>query len=108
MDTNDNVIISGDGQPNSENQPDGVDKRECSNRGLNSKRKPQDMEKRQCSTVSDAPEKATQKRALNCILSDKAARRLEIGVLAVITVLVVGLLSLSSLIFFVSYLTSIN
>ena len=106
MDASNNVINSGDRQPNSEHAPDGEDKRESSNRALNSERKPQDMEKRQCSPVSDAPEKATKKRALTCMLSDNAARTLEIVVLAVITVLVVGLLSLPSLIFFVSYLTS--
>ena len=61
-----------------------------------------------CSTVSDAPgpEKGVQKSGLNCMISDEAVQMLETAFMTVVVVFMVGLLSLPSMIFFVSYCKS--
>ena len=84
MATENNAVVSVSTQPNSECNHDSVEKKTSSFDGA-------------------VLEKRTNKTALNCMLSDEAERWLERTFVTVVIVSIVVLLSLPSVIFFVSY-----
>ena len=84
MATESNAVVSVSTQPNSECKHDSVVKKTPS-------------------FDSDVLEKSTKKTALNCMPSDEALRWLERAFVTVVIVSIVVLLSLPSVIFFVSY-----